>query len=114
MLYDAPSTKGTRVLILGAASPVEVLADIEGWVKVREHGGRLAWAEAKSIVPRRTAVVSVTSALVRSAPSESAAPVFEAKAGLIVEFLEQAGGWVKVKHRGGLTGYLRVGEVWGL
>ncbi|MFO1321252.1 MAG: SH3 domain-containing protein [Burkholderiales bacterium] len=114
MLYDAPSTKGTRVLILGAASPVEVLADIEGWVKVREHGGRLAWAETKALVARRTAVVSVPSALARVSASETAAPAFEARSGLIVEFVEQSGGWVKVRHRSGLTGYLRVGEVWGL
>lgn len=113
VLYDAPSTQGTRILILGAGSPVEVITDIEGWVKVREHGGRLAWAEAKSISSRRTVVVIASTAVARASAVDTAAPVFEAKAGLIVEVLEQSAGWLKVRHRDGLTGYLRVGEVWG-
>lgn len=115
MLFDAPSTRATRILLVSPGSPLEVISAIEGWAKVREPGGRLGWAEAKQIVPRRTLTISVASAVVRSSASASAAPVFEATQGLILELVDiAASGWVRVKHRDGLVGFVRTNEVFGL
>lgn len=93
---------------------MEVLTAVDRWVKVREFGGRLAWAEASAVVARRTVVVTVPSAVVRGRGEEEAAVVFEAERGVILELVEQAGAWVKVRHRDGLTGFIRLSEVWGL
>ena len=115
MLFDAPSTRATRILIVSPGSPLEVISAIEGWAKVREAGGRLGWAEAKHIATRRTLAVSVPSATVRSSANVTAAPVFEATQGLILELVEvAASGWVRVKHRDGLAGFVRASEVFGL
>jgi len=115
VLYDAPSTRATRVYLVSPGSPLEVISAIEGWAKVREPGGKLGWAEAKVVSTRRTVSVSVASAVVRDAASPTGTPVFEASQGLILELLDApAGGWARVKHRDGLTGFVRTSEVFGL
>lgn len=114
VLYDAPSAKAVRQYVISPGSPVEVLAEVQGWVKVRDAGGRLAWAEAKAIDPRRTVVVTEEGVLVRGAASDSAEAVFRARRGLVLELLEPAGAWARVRHRDGLSGYARVSGLWGL
>jgi SH3-like domain-containing protein len=51
---------------------------------------------------------------VREAATDAAPAVFDAQRGLILDIVEVAGGWVRVRHRDGLAGYLRATEVWGL
>lgn len=114
VLFDAPSAKALRQFVISPGSPVEVLTEVQGWVKVRDSGGRLGWAQAKSIDARRTVVVTQEAAVVRVAAADSAEPVFRARRGLILELLEPAGAWARVRHRDGLTGYVRVGALWGL
>ena len=57
--------QATRILLLSPGSPVEVMTALDGWLRVREPGGRLAWAESKAVVTRRTLMVSVASATIR-------------------------------------------------
>lgn len=114
VLYDGPSREARKILLVSPGSPVEVLSSIEGWVKIREHGGRLAWVEAPALVPARNLVILAQTAVVRESPGETAPAVFEAQRGLIVQWVESAGLWVKVRHRDGATGFVRTSEVWGL
>lgn len=115
VLRDAPSSRATRILVVSPGSPLEVLASIDGWVRVREHGGRLAWAEAGVLSNRRTVVVTTEGgAVVRSAAADTASPVFEARPGLLLELTTVTGVWAQVRHRDGLTGFVRSRELWGL
>ena len=115
MLYDAPSIRATRVFVVSPASPLEVISAIEGWAKVREPGGKLGWAEAKVVSARRTVSVLLATAVVRESASATGIPVFEAAQGLILELLDTATvGWARVKHRDGLTGFVRASELFGL
>lgn len=101
------------MLVVSPGSPVEVLTVISDWVKVREAGGRLAWARAADVVPRRTIVVTVPTAVVRAKAADDATPVFEARQGVILQLLDASGPWLRVRHAQGPTGYVRVSEVWG-
>lgn len=114
VLYDGPSLKANKMFVTSRGSPVEVVSTLEGWVKVREPGGQLAWVEAKMLAAKRTVSVSVPQAIVYVAPSDSAPPAFQAQQGVILELIEAAGAWVQVRHRDGLTGYVRANQVWGL
>lgn len=114
VLYDGPSIKANKVFVASRGSPMEVVSTLEGWVKVREPGGQLAWVESGALVAKRTVSVSAALAPVRAAPAEASPPVFQAQQGVILELIEASGAWAHVRHRDGLTGYVRASQVWGL
>ena len=47
ILYDAPSQAGKKLYLIKGQTPVEVVVRLEGWHKVRDAEGTLAWIEAK-------------------------------------------------------------------
>lgn len=114
ILYDAPSTKGGKLYVVPRGTPLEVVLTYGDWVKVRDVSGDLAWTEAKVLSSKRNVIVRGTGLKVRAAPEESAAAVFSADKGVLLELQETAGaGWLKVRHRDGLSGYVRSADVWG-
>ncbi|MCC7546785.1 MAG: SH3 domain-containing protein [Burkholderiales bacterium] len=114
VLFDGPSIKARPVAILSRHYPVEVVVALDGWLKVRDATGELAWIEARQLSARRTLSVRVPRAQVRAAPEESAALVFEAQQDVVLELLEVSGNFVRVRHARGMTGYVHVTQVWGL
>jgi SH3-like domain-containing protein len=115
VLYDAPSQKGVKLFIIKRGTPVEVVVSLEGWAKVRDADGGLAWIEKKSLSDRRSLIVSAARAEVRQSADAVAQLVFEAEKGVLLDYLETAvGGWIKVRHRDGPSGFVRANQVWGL
>lgn len=114
VLYDAPSAKAQKLFILGPGYPVEVLVTVEGWLKVRDAAGELAWVEAKNLSAQRTVMVRVPRAEVRQAPDENAPVAFYAEQDVLLEFVEMQGNFARVRHPDGAVGYVRVTQVWGL
>jgi|JI8StandDraft_1071087.scaffolds.fasta_scaffold585466_2 SH3-like domain-containing protein len=115
ILYDAPSQKGKKLYLIKAQTPVEVVVRLEGWSKVRDAEGTLAWIESRSLAEKRTLVVTTAPAQIRQAAQPDAAVVAELDKWVAVEFVEPAAaGWAKVRHRDGATGYIRSTQVWGL
>ncbi|SFV10302.1 SH3 domain-containing protein [Pseudoduganella namucuonensis] len=115
ILYDAPSTKGVKQFVAPRGMPVEIVLSYGEWVKVRDANGDLAWTEAKGLSPRRTVVVRNANVKVRAAADENAAPAFTADKGVLLELQEVAGGgWIKVRHRDGATGYVKSSDIWGI
>jgi SH3-like domain-containing protein len=114
VLYDAPSTKAQKLFILGPGYPVEVLVTVEGWLKVRDAAGELAWVEAKNLSAQRTVMVRVPRAEVRQAPDENAPVAFYAEQDVLLEFVEMAGNFARVRHPDGAVGFVRITQVWGL
>ncbi|MBY0268738.1 MAG: hypothetical protein K2X06_02550 [Burkholderiales bacterium] len=113
VLYDAPSVKARKLYIVSRGYPLEVVVQVEGWVKVRDAAGSLSWAETKSLDTTRNVLLR-TAASVRQKPADDAPVVFEAQRDLLLEMLETANaGWVRVKHRDGSAGYVRAADVWG-
>lgn len=114
VLYDAPSQKGSKLFVIKRNTPVEVVIGLEGWVKVRDPDGGLAWIEKKQLSDRRSLIVTAARAVVRKNPDDAAALVFEAEKGVALDYLEAApGGWLKVHHRDGQSGFVRANQVWG-
>ncbi len=113
VLYDAPSVKGRKLYIVNRGYPLEVVVQVEGWVKVRDAAGTLSWVETKSLDTTRNVLLK-TAATVRQKPADDAPAAFEAQRDLLLEMLEAANaGWVHVKHRDGTAGYVRAADVWG-
>lgn len=115
VLYDAPSQKASPLFVIAAGTPVEAVVALDAWVKVRDSKGDLTWIERRHLADRRMLQVRTERAQVREAPEEAAKIIFEAEADIVIEFVEPpAAGWVKVRHRDGAQGFVRVGQVWGL
>ncbi len=114
VLFDAPSLKAKPLSILSRHYPVEVVVELDGWTKVRDATGELAWMEAKQLSPKRMLSVRVPRAQVRVSPDETAALVFEAEQDVVLEMIEASGNFVRVRHAQGMIGYVRVTQVWGL
>ena len=114
VLYDAPSQKGAKLFVVKRNTPVEVVVSLEGWSKVRDAEGGLAWIERKNLAARRSLLVTADRAEVRQSADESAPVVFVAEKNVALDFLESApGGWLKVRHRDGQSGFVRANQVWG-
>jgi SH3-like domain-containing protein len=115
VLYDAPSAKAKKLYVVGQGYPVEVVVVVEGWSKVRDASGELTWIETKSLSDKRTVVVRQPLAQVRETADDNAPIVFQAQQNVVLELLEVAvGGWLRVRHRDGQSGFIRVSQVWGV
>jgi SH3-like domain-containing protein len=115
ILYDAPSTKGGKLYLAPSGMPVEVMLSYGEWVKVRDAAGDMAWTEARGLSAKRNVIVRVASARVRAAPEDNAAVLMTADKNVLLELVDpEAGPWVRVRHRDGISGYVRASEVWGI
>jgi len=119
VLYDAPSVKARPLFVLGREVPLEAIVTVEGWVKVRDVGGSVAWVERKALGEKRMLVVRAAVADVLASPVDGAAVVFKAEQNVLLELADATPaattpGWAKVRHRDGQTGYVRIAQIWGL
>ena len=114
ILYDAPSTKAQKLFVLSQGYPVEVVVKLEGWTKVRDDTGEFAWIENNRLSERHTVMVKVASAEARQAANENSPVAFTVEKSVFLELVDMAGGWAKVRHRDGTTGFIKVSQLWGL
>lgn len=114
IMYDAPSLKAEKIYVVSQHLPVEAIVKVEGWVKVRDSGGALAWVEKKVLSDKRYVIVTAPLAEARQAADAGSALVFQAQQNVVMEWLEPAvNGWIKVRHRDGQSGFVKTSQVWG-
>lgn len=114
VLFDAPSLKAKKTHVIGRGYPVEIVVSVEGWFKVRDAGGELAWVEARNLTERRTLMVKVKLADVRQSAADNAPLSFQAEQNVLLDLVELTDtGWARVTHRDGQSGYIRINQVWG-
>ncbi|MFZ4534855.1 SH3 domain-containing protein [Propionivibrio sp.] len=115
VLYDAPSQRGSKLFVIKRDTPVEVVVSLEGWSKVRDAEGGLAWIEKKYLSEKRSVIVTANRAEVRQKAEEGSPLVFAAEKNVALEYLEaMPGGWIKVRHLDGQSGFVRANQIWGL
>ena len=121
VMYDAPSVRSKPLYVYGRDIPVETLVSVEGWTKIRDSGGTIGWVQSKLLSDKRMVVVRAAVADIRGAPEESAPVVFRAERDVLLEIAESAAsasttampGWIKVRHRDGQQGFVRLSQVFG-
>ena len=122
ILYDGPSAKAKPLFLYGRDVPVELIVTVEGWSKVRDAGGTIGWMDRKGLGEKRMVVVRAPVAEVRAGGDEASPVVFRAERDVLLEIAEAASssantsvpGWVKVKHRDGASGFVRISQIFGL
>jgi len=117
ILFEAPSLQARKLAIIHTGTPVEVVMtnpDLQ-WVRVRDPSGAMSWIESNALSKQRTVLVTAEQARVLREANEHSPVVFEAVRDVVLEYVSfERGGWVKVRHTSGSSGYLRFTEVWGL
>ena len=114
VLYDAPSTRASKLYVASRDLPVEVISTDGSWVKVRDPFGALSWVERKSLADKRTLIVTSAIADVRTRAEDGAPLAFQAEKGVVLELIEiGATGWARVRHADGSAGFVRIAQVWG-
>lgn len=115
ILYETPSTQGRKLFIAAAGTPVEVVVELEQWLKVREPGGAILWVARSAVQDQHTVLITASpSAIVRQSADAQSAVSFEASTNVVLERVAPAqNGWIQVRHRNGASGYVRLTDVWG-
>lgn len=114
ILYDSPSTKGSKLFVVSRYMPLEQIVKLNDWVKVRDSTGSIAWIEKRALSNKRFVVVTSDFSPARKTPEDSAAMLAQIKKQVALEWLENTGsGWIKVRLQDGLTGYVKAADVWG-
>jgi len=113
VLYDAPSAKSKKLYVVSQGYPFEIVVVVEGWSKVRDASGDLTWIESKHLADKRTVLVKAPLAQVREAADDNSPVVFQAQQSVLLDLLDVAGGWLRVRHRDGQAGFIRITQVWG-
>ncbi len=115
VLYDAPSASAKKVLLLSQGYPVEIIVNLGEWLKVRDAQGSISWVEAKQLSTKRTVLVKLANAEIRSDASATSSLLATLEKDVVLEVVDPKlnNGWLKVKHRDGVTGFVLISSVWG-
>lgn len=115
VLYDAPSASARKVLLLSQGYPVEIIVNLGEWLKVRDAQGSISWVEAKQLSTKRTVLVKLANAEIRSDASATSSLLATLEKDVVLEVADPKlnNGWLKVKHRDGVTGFVLISSVWG-
>lgn len=114
VMYDAPSRAATPLFVAGRFYPVEVIVSLEGWLKVRDHTGALSWVERKSLSEKRMVIVTAPQADALARAQDGAPAAFTATQNVALELVEiLPGGWARVRHADGATGFIKAALLWG-
>lgn len=115
ILYDAPSAAAKKVRLLSQFYPVEVVVDLGEWLKVRDAKGSISWIEAKQLTNKRMVMVTAAHAELRQAADAASPLLATLDKDVAIEVADERleNGWLKVRHRDGLTGYILISSTWG-
>jgi len=115
ILYDAPSSSAKKILLLSQYYPVEIIVNLGDWIKVRDAQGGISWVEAKQLSSKRTVMVNINHAEIRQSAQASSALMATLEKAVVLEVvdLKLNNGWLKVKHRDGIVGYILISSTWG-
>jgi SH3-like domain-containing protein len=113
--YDAPSKEATKLYLLGSGYPVEIIVNLGEWLKVRDQLGSLSWVESKSLSTKRMALV-LAKTDIKSSEDINSHIFATVEKDVVLELVSPSikNGWVKVKHRDGIIGYVQVVSLWGV
>ncbi len=93
--------------------PVEVLAEVETWRKIRTIDGTEGWVHQSMLTGRRTAIVLGEVRTLRKKNDAEAAPVALLEPGVIGALLECRTAWCRLEVAG-QKGWLPRDQVWGV
>lgn len=94
--------------------PVEIIAEYDGWRRIRDESGSTGWVRAALLDGRRSVVVTGEgTAPMLAAPKADAETIALVEPGLLAEFVRCEAAWCEVSTRG-YDGYVARDRLWGV
>lgn len=117
-LRSGPGTKYAVKWEYGSGFPVEVLQNKGKWSKIKDFEGDTGWVHTSLLSKDQQMIVKANKDQdkkinIREQPGTKSKVVGEAYYGVVFKTLKKSGGWVKVKHESGLTGWIKSSLLWG-
>ncbi len=94
--------------------PVEIVAEYDTWLKVRDWQNTEGWVHSSMLTQRRhILVVGEAMRDIRRSPEDGAPVVARSEPGVIGQLLQCEGAWCRVQMRK-VTGWIRRDAIWGV
>jgi len=111
-LRSGPSTSDKVVWQVFESFPLEILKREGKWLNVIDFEGDKGWIYETLVSSKKTVIVNVDTANMRSGPSTNDSIIATVKKGVVFDVLEMKSSWIKVRYKNELTGWLHNSLVW--
>ncbi|MEA3466913.1 MAG: SH3 domain-containing protein [Thermodesulfobacteriota bacterium] len=112
-MRSGPATSYEVLWKLGKGYPLQVVGSRKDWYKVQDFEGDSGWIHKRLVSRTPHVVVKKKIINIRSRPGTQHELIAKAKRGTVFQTIASVKGWVKVRHRGGITGWIARRLVWG-
>ncbi|MEJ2033706.1 MAG: SH3 domain-containing protein [Deltaproteobacteria bacterium] len=112
-MRSGPGTGYSVLWELGRGFPLKVIGSKGAWVKVIDFENDSGWIYRRLLGRAPHLVVKKRRINIRSGPGTRYRVIGKANYGVVFRTLKKRGGWVKVKHENGLTGWIKRNLLWG-
>jgi SH3-like domain-containing protein len=111
-IRSGPSTKSNVIWQVFESFPLKVLKREGKWASVVDFEGDKGWIYESLITSKKTVIVNVETANMRSGSSTNDSIIATVKKGVVFEVLEMSGAWMKVRHKDAITGWMHNSLLW--
>ena len=111
-IRTGPSTKDKVIWQVFEGFPLQIEKRQGKWVNTIDYEGDEGWIYDTLISDKKTVIVTVETANMRSGPSTDDNVIATVKKGVVFDFLEMDGDWMKVSYKDELTGWMHNSLVW--
>lgn len=111
-IRSGPSTKNKVIWEVFESFPLQVIKRQDNWAHVIDFEGDKGWIYDTLIHGKKTVIVKVETANMRSGPSKEDQIIATVKKGVVFEPVETQGNWMKLSYKDDITGWIHNSLLW--
>jgi SH3-like domain-containing protein len=111
-IRSGPSTKNKVIWEVFESYPLEVLERKNKWASVVDFEGDKGWIYETLIHDKKTVIVKVETANMRSGPSKDDPIIATVKKGVVFQPVDTQGNWMKLSYKNDITGWIHNSLLW--
>ncbi len=111
-IRSGPSTKSKVIWQVFEGFPLEVIKREGKWANVVDFEGDKGWIYETLITSKKSVIVNVETANMRTGSSTADTIVATVKKGVVFEPLEMKGEWMRIRYKNEITGWMHNSLLW--
>jgi SH3-like domain-containing protein len=111
-IRSGPSTKNKVIWQVFEGFPLQIKKRDGKWVRIADFEGDEGWIYETLISSKKSVIVNVETANMRSGPSTDENIIATVKKGVVFEPLEMNGPWMKIRYKDEFIGWMHNSLVW--